>query len=127
MKEYLSKLAISVFAVFIPIKSVILAVGFIVLMDFVTGIMAAQKRGEEIKSAKMRHTVVKLLGYQLAILSGFIIEKYLISDFIPIVKVISGVIGITELKSLLENVECITGVSFWDKFKELFNKKIENK
>lgn len=125
MKDLAVKAILSLFAVFIPIKSVILAVGFVVLVDLITGVMAAKKRGEEIKSAKLRQTIVKLLGYQLAILSGFIIEKYLINDFIPIVKVISSIIGLTELKSVLENAESITGVSMWDKFKELLNKKVE--
>jgi hypothetical protein len=39
-------------------------------------------------------------------------EQYIVPDLgIPIVKLLAGVIGVVEFKSVLENVESITGLN----------------
>jgi hypothetical protein len=65
----------------------------------------------------MSLTVSKLLLYNLAILSGFLCETYLIKE-IPFTKIISGFIALTELKSISENVTAVTGVNYWSKIME---------
>lgn len=122
MKEFFYKLLLSVLAVFAPIKSLIFSIGFVAFMDLLTGIMAAKQRGEKIESAKSRRTIVKLLGYQMAIITGFVIEKYMVDNSLPITKIIAGAISTVELQSVLENLQAVTGVDFWEKFKNLLNK-----
>jgi hypothetical protein len=53
---------------------------------------------------------MKLAVYESVVLLAFLVEQYLTGDFVPIVKILSGYIGITELKSCMENMEDITGV-----------------
>ena len=65
----------------------------------------------------MSLTVSKLLLYNLAILSGFLAETFLIPS-VPFTKIISGFIAMTELKSISENVSAVTGVNYWDKVME---------
>ena len=72
----------------------------------------------------MSLTVSKLLLYNLAILSGFICETYLIS-YIPFTKIISGFIALTELKSISENVTAVTGIDYWKKIMEYAKRKKE--
>jgi hypothetical protein len=103
---------LSVLAVFAPLKALMGAVAFLIMADTVTGIIAAYKRGEEIRSSGLSRAIVKLFVYQVVIITGFLMEQYIVPDLgIPIVKLLAGVIGVVEFKSVLENVESITGLN----------------
>lgn len=109
MKPFIEALVISAVAVFAPIKATVLTVGVLVISDLVFGMWAAKKRGEKLTSAGMRRTVSKGVIYQSAIILAFLVEKYLIDGAIPFSKIIAGMIGTVELKSLLESLEAING------------------
>ncbi len=109
MRELLGKLGVVIVAALAPIQAVILSVGILVIADMITGVWAAVKRGREIRSAGLRRTVSKLLIYEIAIIAGFVVETHLVSGLIPITKILGGVIGLVELKSVLENANAITG------------------
>lgn len=119
MKEYLLRLLLSGLAVFAPIKGVLITTGILIGLDLLSGVAAARKRGETISSAKLRNTVTKCLIYQTAVLSGFLVEIYMLSGVLPISKLVAGVIGVTEMKSVLENFDVILGGSL---FKTLIEK-----
>lgn len=119
MKKYLEPLAISLLAIFAPIKAVLLAVFVLIILDMITGMMAAYKRKEKITSAQMRRSISKAVVYEIAICAAFITEKYILEVDFSAVKIIATVIGLTELKSLLENTNSITGT---DVFKALIDK-----
>lgn len=119
MKEVVIKALVAFAALLAPIHTTMFAVGFIVVADFVSGMIAAKKRGEEIKSARMRDTVTKLGLYQTFIISAFLLETFLLSDAVPVVKILAAIIGMTEFKSLTENMSAILGR---DLFKELIDK-----
>lgn len=110
MKDLLEKLLLACVAALAPIHAIIISVGILILADMITGILAARKRGEPISSAAMRRTVSKMFIYQLTVISGFLLEKYLLSEIIPVAKIVAGVIGMVEFKSMLENVNKITGI-----------------
>ena len=118
---------LSVLAVFAPIQPLLITVGVLIAADTVTGIIAAYKRGEEIKSSGLSRAITKLFVYQVVIITGFLLEKYMLSDLgVPIVKLLAGVIGVTELKSLLENSESVTGVDLLKIKKALTSKNDSN-
>jgi hypothetical protein len=79
------------------------------MADLVTGIWAALKRGEKVSSAAMRRTVSKIFIYQLAVVSGFMLETYILEGILPVAKIVAGVIGMVEFKSILENSNHIVG------------------
>ncbi len=108
-----------ILAILAPIQATMLTVGFLIFLDLATGIWAAIKRQELIKSAALRRTVSKMIIYQLAVISGFFIEKYLLEGSIPVTKVVAGFIGLVEFKSILENSNIILGT---DIFKALIQK-----
>lgn len=118
MKEFIVRLLIAAIAVLSPIKAVLIATGVTILIDLISGICRAVKAKEKIESSVMRRTVTKFFVYQLAIISGFIIETYLLQA-IPITKLVSSVIGLVEIKSILENLNGIYGQ---DLFKTLLEK-----
>lgn len=109
LKKYLIELAVAIAVVLAPIKAVMITVGVLVAADLIFGIWAAKKRGEAITSARMSHSVTKCLVYQGAVISGFLVEKYLMDGVLPVCKIIAGVIGSVELKSLLESANDILG------------------
>lgn len=102
-----------------PIHAVIVTVGILIFADLATGIWAAKKRNESITSGRLRDSVTKMFVYQTAIVTGFLIETYLIGGLVPIVKLAGAVIGFVEAKSLFENLNEISGQ---DLFKTLIEK-----
>ena len=126
MKSYLSFLA-PILAVFAPIKTIVITVFVLIIVDLIFGIYAAHKRGESITSAGIRRTVTKIFVYEFTILIAFLCQKYLLMDTIPIVNVLAGLIGLVEFKSLLENANDILGTDiFKTLIKQLGSKNDDN-
>lgn len=117
--DILKSAVVASVAVFAPIQAVIIITGVLVIADLITGILAAKKRGEPIDSAGLRRTVTKTAVYLTAVCMGFLVEKYMIDEILPISKIVSGIIGMVELKSLMENLNTIHGS---DIFKEIIYK-----
>lgn len=107
--SYLKASIISIIAVLAPIKAIMITVGIMIAADMVLGILASRKRKEKISSAALRRTVSKAIVYQIAILTGFLCETYLIGELVPITKILASVIGLVEMKSILENADEING------------------
>lgn len=114
IREFFFILLTYVLTIITPIVKLMLAVGFLVLSDFITGMLAARKRGEELTSKKMRPTVTKGASYMIAIVAAYTIEKLGIG--FEAAKVVTGLIALMELKSLDENIEVLTGKSLFKKF-----------
>lgn len=111
MKELLDKPAvktlIAAISVLSPIKAALATVLVLVLSDLVLGILAAKKRGEKISSSGLRRTITKLFVYQSAIILAYISQKYLMGDMMPLSNLVSSFIGLTEIKSIIENLNVI--------------------
>jgi len=100
---------------FAPTFQILFGIGFLVMVDFITGILSARKRGEEITSKKMRPTIMKGFGYMSSILVAYVIQKVFIPEM-EVMKIVSGLVAMMELKSLDENLTTITGKSLFKKF-----------
>jgi len=109
MGNWASKLFIASLAALAPIKMVMITVGFLIVADLLTGIWAAKSRGEKISSSVMRRTISKIVIYQLAVISGFMLEIHILDSLVPVAKIVAGVIGMVEFKSILENSGHIVG------------------
>lgn len=107
--KYVQPIAISTLAVFAPIKGTIITVGIVIAVDFITGVIAAKKRGETISSAAARRSISKVLIYQTAVLTGYLIERFLMGGSIPITSLVSGLIGSVEALSIYENLNTLSG------------------
>jgi phage-related holin len=107
--------SISVTAVLMPLVYPIIALFISVFLDFITGIMKAHKinkaRGSKIRavrSKRMLDTLIKLMLYSSVMLLSLLIELATF-DYFAITKIICGFILTTELISIIENIEKITG------------------
>lgn len=110
MKQVIAHLALALLAVFAPAKSMILSSMALVLIDLVTGLLAAKKQGIPITSAGLQRTIVKLAVYEVAIMLAFLVQHYMMAE-IPVANIASSFVGITELKSCFENLDVISGGS----------------
>ena len=86
-----------------------LAVGLVVA-DTITGIIAANKRGEKINSRGFARVLSKIIVYMLSILCCHGVEEVLkIDGYVTYVAV--GAIASTELMSVLENTRKVSGAN----------------
>lgn len=111
----LLKVMLAAWIIMTPIHTIIFAIGFIVFADLLLGILSAKKRKEKITSAGLRRTIVKLFLYQVGLILAFVVESYLTLDLFPIVKILACLIGITEISSIFENLNTISGTNMFDK------------
>ena len=123
MIDLLTKIALAILAILAPIQASILAVGFLIVADLITGIAAAYKKGESIKSERLKNTAVKMLVYNLLLMSSFIAETYL-TPWIPFTNITLSFLAIVEVKSLGENFHNITGINFIIYLKSYLNNKL---
>jgi len=123
MIDLITKIGLAILAILAPIQTAILGVGFLITADLITGIVAAYKRGEPIRSERLKNTAVKMLVYNLLLTSSFIAETYL-TPWIPFTNVALSFLAIIEVKSLGENFQSITGISFVTYLKSYLNNKL---
>jgi len=114
MKDWVSSLGVAAVAALAPIQAVLISAGVMIFADLFTGMLAARKKGEKITSAAMRRTISKILIYETAIICGFLLETYLLSSLIPVSKLVAGVIGLVEFKSILENCNVVLGQNIFE-------------
>ena len=126
MKTYLIHLVMSIFAVIAPLQETVLAMGFIIFADMVMGIIASLKIGEKITSKKLRLTATKMVVYNILLLVSFITEKYMVS-WVPFTRICLAFLGITEIYSIGESFQNITGLSFINYLKIQINKFVKIK
>jgi hypothetical protein len=115
IKEFLIGLVVSILAVFAPVVPLLVTVGFLIILDFIVGVYRAWKMNEIINSRKMGNTISKMLLYQITILSLWVFEIYILGGILPVTKIGAGMIAVTELKSIDESVERLTGIGVWKK------------
>jgi len=111
MKQLLHdvKLAImAIAAVLAPVKGAALTALLLCILDLFTGLLAARKQGKAITSNGLGKTVVKIVVYECAILLTFLVDQFMAGLF-PLSNIVSGIIGMTELKSCLENMNILSG------------------
>lgn len=123
---FLSAVAGWLFSFMVPTAPFVGIVMFLVFADFVTGTRAAMKRGEKITSKGLRRTVEKISLYFLAILA---VEgvRIIFVQTIPITYMTAFAIAITELQSIVENVESVTGVQIWKTLKDTISAPFQKK
>jgi phage-related holin len=106
-------LLVGIIAIFAPIKAVMVTAMVLIFLDMFMGIAAAKKLKQPITSKGLSRTIAKVLVYEITIVCGFLVETYIISGAMPLVKIIGGLIGVTELVSILENADAISGSSLF--------------
>ena len=117
MKEkYTIYLITGLIAYLTPILTSLLFVGGLVMFDWITGVIKAHKLGT-LSSRAMIKKFYTGASYLVAIAAVRLCEVYF-GDEIPLVKPVIAMIALSELQSMRENIQAITGI---DLLKNLFN------
>lgn len=106
--KWIEALALSTCALFMPISKLLGTTLAMIIIDLITGIMAAKKQGVPVTSAGLRRTLSKLFVYELALMLAFLVQTYL-SDSLPFISMASSMIALVELTSVYENLNIIGG------------------
>lgn len=102
-----------------PVRAGITAVFWLVLIDMVFGLIASKKVGEKIESKKLAHTPLKFFVYCGSIVAVHLLEPEIsLLAAISATKIVTGIIGSTELLSLLEKAQKITGAPVFAKIRD---------
>lgn len=95
-----------------PIQVLAIAIGFLVVADVVTGVWASLKAKQRVTSDRFGRTVTKSGVYLVALVVAHVAEAYVFGGAVPVTKVVSGLVGTTELISIYENLSRISGLDF---------------
>lgn len=106
----------SLFVFLTPIRELIYATGALLIIDFILGVLSSRKRGIGFNSKDGKKTIVKMFIYEIAILTGFLLDKYFVPGNV-IVRVVMMAIGLIESQSIFENIYILTGLDIWGALK----------
>lgn len=109
LKLLVAKIGLIILALFAPIIQIILGVFFLIGVDLITGVIAAKRNCQKITSSKLSRTISKILVYVSTIIIVHIVQISLLFDgSVPLENLVSSYIALTELKSILENLDKMT-------------------
>ncbi len=128
--NYIKAFILSIGGFFLPVVPLLLLVGLFILSDTVLGVWSANKMGEAITSRKLGNIIPKMLLYQAAVLVGYVLDVYLVGEFIKFIfsvdmlftKMIAMTLIFVESLSINENFESITGKNIFRSFKVMITR-----
>jgi phage-related holin len=108
------KLIVWTFTIFLlPTYTNIGVIIFLLIIDLITGVWKAIKTKEPVTAKKLGETVSKMILYLFGIVCSFVVQKFIALNAIPIMLIFSMLICVREYKSIIENIEIITGKKIW--------------
>lgn len=125
MNRFIYYVGSAIAGFFAPIQMLVVWTAVFILIDLVSGVWAAKKRGELLTSRKLRKTIDKITWFSLAIILCFILDtKILTFKVLYLANGIAGLCCGNELYSIFENAYQITGNRVFWILTQFTNKKI---
>jgi len=135
--KYLQYILASILLLFAPIYGLLIAVAAAIILDTITGIFKSIKINgwSSIRSRKLSNIVSKMLLYEVCILFLFLMDKFLLNEFVKsafgfefmFTKICAILLMFIELVSIKENIEEGFKVNIWALLKKLLNRAKEIK
>jgi phage-related holin len=118
-----------------PISGIIFLVGFLILIDTITGIWKAKKLKQPITSRKLSAIISKLALYEVAVIMLYLIDFWILDaivlKFFSVPLMVTKITALTlcsiELISISENYKIIYGLNIWESLKLLLKRGAELK
>ena len=137
MKTYINYILTGLVLFFTPIQGLLIAVAFSIFLDTFTGIFKSIKLNGwvSIRSRKLSNVISKMLLYQVTIILLYIIDKFLLNEFVTkhftiqfmFTKLVAILLIFIELVSIKENIEAALKIDIWKMLKNLLNRAKEVK
>jgi hypothetical protein len=135
--KYLQYLFASILLFFVPIHGLLVAVAMAITLDTFTGIFKSIKLHglKSIRSRKLSTIISKMLLYEVTVLLLFLMDKYLLNEFVILwwgiefmfTKMCAIVLIFIELVSVKENIEEAYNIDIWNMLKRLLSRAKEIK
>jgi len=135
--RYLQYIVASIVLLFAPIYGLLIAVAAAIILDTFTGIFKSIKLDgfKSIRSRKLSNIVSKMLLYEVCILLLFLIDKFLLNEFIiksfgiefMFTKICAILLIFIELVSIKENIEDAFKIEIWPMIKKVLSRVKEIK
>ena len=121
-----SLILVSMLSVLAPVKPMVLLAVATIILDMCFGIWrSVRKNGwKSIRSRRLSNTISKSLLYSGAIVFIFLLEKFVLADLLAyfiavdllMTKAFTAFCVFTELKSINESYQSVTGINILEKF-----------
>lgn len=135
--KYANYILSSIILLFVPIQGLLISVAAAIILDTFTGIFKSVKlKGwSSIRSRVLSNIISKMALYEICILFLFLIDKYVLNEFIirafgityMFTKICAIMLIFVELVSIKENIEETFKIELWNLIKKLFNRAKEVK
>ena len=128
--KYLNYILSSLILLFVPIYGILISVATAIILDTFTGIFKSIKLNglKSIRSKRLSHIVSKMLLYEICVLLLFVIDKFILNEFIfkwlgidfMFTKICAILLIFIELVSIKENIEEAYNIKIWEMLKKVF-------
>ena len=111
-----------------PISGLLFLVGFVILLDTITGVWKSIKHKVPITSRGLSAIISKMLLYEVTVIMFYMIDQFILNKIIlqffsvelMLTKVLSLILVSIEVMSINENYKAVKGLDLWQAMKNLF-------
>lgn len=129
------KLMAVIWAFLMPISGLLFLVGFVIILDTVTGIWKSYKQKVKITSRGLSAIISKMLLYEVTVVLFYMIDHFILNNIVLqffsvdllLTKVLSLILVSIEVMSINENYKAVKGLDLWQAMKNLFARAKEIK
>jgi len=124
------KLTATIAAFLMPISGLLFLVGFVILLDTITGVWKSIKRKVPITSRGLSAIISKMLLYEVTVIMFYMIDQFILNHIILqffsvellLTKVLALILVSIEVMSINENYKAVKGLDLWQAMKNLFSR-----
>ena len=122
------KLTATIGAFLMPISGLLFLVGFVIVLDTITGVWKSMKNKVKITSRGFSAIISKMLLYEVTVVMFYMIDQFILNNIILqffsvellLTKVLALILVSIEVMSINENYKAVKGLDLWQSMKNLF-------
>ena len=135
MKANWIKLLATISAFLMPISGLLFLVGFVIVLDTITGVWKSMKNKVKITSRGLSAIISKMLLYEVTVIMFYMIDQFILNNIILqffsvellLTKILALILVSIEVMSINENYKAVKGLDLWQAMKNLFSRAKEIK
>lgn len=128
MKANWFKLLAVISTFLMPISGLLFLVGFVIVLDTITGVWKSIKNKVPITSRGLSAIISKMMLYEITVILFYMIDQFILNKIIlqffsvelMLTKVLSLILVSIEVMSINENYKAVKGLDLWQAMKNLF-------
>jgi hypothetical protein len=122
------KLLATISAFLMPISGLLFLVGFVIVLDTITGVWKSIKNKTKITSRGLSAIISKMLLYEVTVILFYMIDHFILNNIVLqffsvqllLTKILALILVSIEVMSINENYKAVKGLDLWQAMKNLF-------